>query len=303
MDSTSQALSARTPSQGSVELSTSSVAKNRVRSIMQGMNASVGRRGRKSSKSKLAEGEYTIDDLARRGNTTVRNIRAYQDRGILDPPEKRGRLGVYNDSHAARLDIINNLLDRGYTIDNIRELLAAWVDGRDLNDILGLEQAITLAFNSEMPRAYTRAELLKLFGVKAVKSLDGAMKLGLLERKGQKYIAPSPRLIEAGAQLVALGMSFDEIIALIRLLRGNVQRAADGLVKIAVDRFDDFGDELPPPNEIRELSELIWKIRPVAHQAIRAEAELALNRSLRNFLGDRLSAVIEHMHEDLDSEP
>jgi DNA-binding transcriptional MerR regulator len=256
-------------------------------------------RGRKSSKQQLADGEYTVDDLARRGNTTVRNIRAYQDRGILAPPVKRGRLGIYNDDHAARLDIINNLLDRGYTIENIRELLAAWTDGRDLEDLLGLERAITQVFNSEQPREYTISELLKMFGIKAARKsiIDEAVKLGLLERKRNKFVAPSPKLIEAGEQMVKLGMSFEEIIELMRLLRGNVQRAADGLVKVAVDRFDEFGDDLPPPETLSELSRLIWELKPVAHQAIRAEAELALNRSLRNFLGDRLSAVIEHLHE------
>ena len=138
-----------------------------------------------------------------------------------------------------------------------------------------------------------------MFGIKAARKsiIDEAVKLGLLERKRNKFVAPSPKLIEAGEQMVKLGMSFEEIIELMRLLRGNVQRAADGLVKVAVDRFDEFGDDLPPPETLSELSHLIWELKPVAHQAIRAEAELALNRSLRNFLGDRLSAVIEHLHE------
>lgn len=268
--------------------------------IMRAMNnPTSNRRGRKTSKSQLADGEYTIDDLARRCSTTVRNIRAYQDRGILESPEKRGRLGVYFDSHAARLDIINNLLDRGYSIDNIRELLAAWTDGRNLEDILGLEKAITLAFSSGAPREYSLADLIKMFGLNSDSKnmIDEAVKLGLIERKRTKFVAPSPRLIEAGAQLIKLGMPFEEILDLLRLLRGNVQRAADGLVKIAVARFDEFGDELPPSETIGELSQLIWRLRPLAHQTIRAEAELALNRSLRNFLGDRLSAVIENMQE------
>ena len=39
--------------------------------------------------------EYTVDELARVTDTTVRNVRAYQDRGLLAPPEKRGRVAVY----------------------------------------------------------------------------------------------------------------------------------------------------------------------------------------------------------------
>jgi DNA-binding transcriptional MerR regulator len=87
--------------------------------------------------------EFTIDELALEAGSTVRNVRAYQDRGILPPPEKRGRTGIYTDVHLARLKIIGALLDRGYTLNNIRDLLSAWEQGRELNDILGLEVAVT----------------------------------------------------------------------------------------------------------------------------------------------------------------
>src|SRR5689334_12317394 len=60
--------------------------------------------------------EYTVDELARAAETTVRNVRAYQDRGLLAPPERRGRSGIYTDSHLSRLRIIGQLLERGYTL-------------------------------------------------------------------------------------------------------------------------------------------------------------------------------------------
>src|ERR1700733_12542730 len=67
-----------------------------------------------------ARNEYTVDDLARVADTTVRNVRAHQDRGLLAPPEKRGRVGVYDDTHVSRLRLINHLLTRGYTLANIQ---------------------------------------------------------------------------------------------------------------------------------------------------------------------------------------
>ena len=95
--------------------------------------------------------EFTIDKLAREAGSTVRNVRAYQDRGLLPPPEKRGRTGIYTDVHLARLKIIGALLERGYTLNNIRDLLSAWEQGRDLNDILGLEVAVTSWQNPSVP--------------------------------------------------------------------------------------------------------------------------------------------------------
>lgn len=257
----------------------------------------LGRRSRGAAAPELAEGEYTVDQLAHVTGSTVRNIRAYQDKDVLPPPEKRGRLGVYKEHHVSRLHLINNLLDRGFSIGNIKELLDAWLTGRELGDILGLEHAITHVFTSEKPRAYSVSELLKMFGLSAVRKelIEEAVELKLLKRKGIKLVAESPSLIEAGAELTDVGMPFEEMLELLRLLRGNVQRAADSLVEIAFKRFDTFGEDLPDQEEVHELSELIWKLRPIAHTAIRAEAEMALNRAIQSRLGDRLLATLQNI--------
>lgn len=260
-------------------------------------NQTQHRRKRGAATPDLAEGEYTVDQLAHVTGSTVRNIRAYQDKDVLPPPEKRGRLGVYKEHHVSRLHLINNLLDRGFSIGNIKELLDAWLTGRELGDILGLEHAITHAFTSEKPRAYSVPELLKMFGLGAINKelIDEAVELKLLKRKGLKLVAESPSLIEAGAGLTEVGMPFEEMLELLRLLRGNVQRAADNLVEVAFPRFDTFGDELPPKEDIQKLSELIWKLRPIAHTAIRAEAEMALNRAIQKRLGDRLLTTLQNL--------
>lgn len=258
------------------------------------------RRKRGPAAAELNDGEYTVDQLAHITNTTVRNIRAYQDKGVLPAPEKRGRLGVYKEHHVSRLQLINNLLDRGFSISNINELLEAWLKGRELGDVLGLEHAITHVFSSEKPRAYGATELVKMFGLKSLNKelIEEAVALKLLKRKGIKFVAESPSLIEAGSELTQVGMPFEEMLELLRLLRGNVQRAADSLVEIAFKRFDTFGDELPSKEEAKELSELIWKLRPIAHTAIRAEAELALNRSIQSLLGDRLLATLQNLKDE-----
>jgi nitronate monooxygenase len=82
---------------------------------------------------------YRIDALAQLAGTTVRNIRAYQDRGLLPPPRRIGRVGLYSSAHRSRLELVGRLLARGYSLANIAELLAAWEQGRDLADLLGAE--------------------------------------------------------------------------------------------------------------------------------------------------------------------
>ena len=69
------------------------------------------------------EATYRIDDLARASNVTVRNIRAYQERGLLHPPRREGRVAIFDDSHLSRLKIITSMLERGYTSVHITEML------------------------------------------------------------------------------------------------------------------------------------------------------------------------------------
>ncbi|MFT7127858.1 MAG: DNA-binding transcriptional MerR regulator [Pseudoalteromonas tetraodonis] len=255
-------------------------------------------RRRGKNNNNIGEYEYTVDDLARLSHTTVRNIRAYQDRGVLPPPEKRGRLGIYSNKHLARMRVINSLLDRGFTLNNINELIAAWEDGRDLNDVLGLEAAITSPFSDEVPQRYTMTQLLKLFGLKAISPefISKATELDILQRDGTGILVKSPRLIEAAAEMIKIGIDLVDLVDILRMMRGNVTRVADALVELAAGQLDQFGNgQLPGDEELRQLSELIWRLRPLAHIAIQSEAERALERSANKFLGDRMANILEHL--------
>jgi DNA-binding transcriptional MerR regulator len=94
-------------------------------------------------------GEYRIDDLARLAGTTTRNIRVYRDRGLLPPPLRVGRIALFNDTHLTRLRLITSMLDRGYNIAHVREMLSAWEQGKNLGDVLGLETAIAGTWTTE----------------------------------------------------------------------------------------------------------------------------------------------------------
>ncbi|MGA2827879.1 MAG: MerR family transcriptional regulator, partial [Streptosporangiaceae bacterium] len=109
-------------------------------------------------------GEYRIDELARLAGATVRNIRVYQDRGLLAPPRRDGRVGIYTDAHLARLRLIGQLLKRGYTFANIGELLAVWERGGDITEILDLESAVGLPWSDEIPAYVTATRLAEVFG-------------------------------------------------------------------------------------------------------------------------------------------
>lgn len=64
-----------------------------------------------------------IDELAERVGMTPRNIRAYQSRGLLEPPVIEGRVAHYSGVHAARLRLIASLQREGFTLGAIKRLL------------------------------------------------------------------------------------------------------------------------------------------------------------------------------------
>lgn len=69
-----------------------------------------------------AEGP-TVTDLAAMVGMTPRNIRAYQSRGLLFPPEIHGRKARYTGAHVARLKLIASLQREGFTLASIKRLL------------------------------------------------------------------------------------------------------------------------------------------------------------------------------------
>jgi DNA-binding transcriptional MerR regulator len=84
--------------------------------------------------------EYRIDELAQTSGVSSRNIRAYRERGLLEPPRRVGRTAIYGDNHLTQLQIINRLLGRGFSSAHIAEFFEAMRKGRDLADVLGLRE-------------------------------------------------------------------------------------------------------------------------------------------------------------------
>src|SRR3954453_2922429 len=69
--------------------------------------------------------ELTIDELARESGMTARNIRAHQSRGLVPPPEVRGRTGYYGKEHLARIELIQELQAEGFNLEAISGLTEA----------------------------------------------------------------------------------------------------------------------------------------------------------------------------------
>jgi DNA-binding transcriptional MerR regulator len=245
--------------------------------------------------------EYRIDELARLAVTTVRNVRVYQDRGLLAPPRRDGRVGIYTDAHLARLRLIGQLLRRGYTFANIGELLTVWGRGGDLAEILDLESAVGHPWSDEVPGYVTVIELQEMFGAElTAENLAHAQVLGLLEPEGARFRVPSPRLLSAGAELTAAGMSLGAVLDLASRLRTHVDAAASDLAATVVSHVlaKRVRDGLLQGPDVAEVAAITRRLRPLAQTAVDSMLAQAMSHHVQEAMGDHFARILEHLQHD-----
>ncbi|MES5819150.1 MerR family transcriptional regulator [Streptomyces sp. RG80] len=238
-----------------------------------------------------------IEDLAHLSGATVRTIRAYQDRGLLPRPERRGRANLYSDAHLVRLRQIAELLDRGYTLASIKELLEAWDAGRGLGGVLGLVAEVDGPWSDEEAVRISRAELEERFGgaPDAVAVAD-AVELGVLEPvpgDEDSFLVPSPQELAVAVELHAAGVPLSAISGHLRELRGQVEHIAARFLEFTTEhvfaRYLD-GTHLPTDTDAAEAASLVRRLRPLAQQTVDAELARAMRLLAVRHLRQRLAA-------------
>lgn len=248
------------------------------------------------SSERAAHPEYRIEDLAHHSGATVRTIRAYQDRGLLPRPERRGRSNVYGDTHLARLRQIADLLDRGYTLASIKELLEAWDAGRGLGGVLGLVAEVDGPWTDEEADRISRAELDARFGGRPDEdAVQEAIELGVLERipdRDTEYLVPSPQELAVAAELYAAGVPLAAITGHLRELRGQVEHIASRFLEFTTEHvFARYLEHRPPTDaDATEAATLVRRLRPLAQQTVDAELARAMRLFATRHLQQHLAA-------------
>ena len=242
--------------------------------------------------------EYRIDELARLAETTVRNVRVYQDRGLLAPPRRQGRVGIYSEAHLARLRLIGQLLRRGYTFANIGEMFQVWERGGDLSEILGFESAIGDAWSDEIADYVGLGDLRELFGKEVTPgTIRRALKLGILERDGLRFRVPSPRLFHAGVELVKLGMTVESVLDIAENLRDKIGDVSEHMVRLVSDHIiaEYAPGTVVHSDEVAQIAELIRRVRPLAQQAVDAVLAQEMADHLNDVMGHHFAEAVEHI--------
>jgi DNA-binding transcriptional MerR regulator len=185
--------------------------------------------------------ELVIDELAALSGTPSRTIREYQTIGVLPPPERRGRSGIYRTGHLRRLQLITQLQERGYSLAGIRDLLEAWSGGADLSEVLGLDPD-DLVHLDEPGAPATLEQLEALLPTLVPEHLDEATAVGLVDLCGpDRYCVPSPSLLQLAVETIDAGYDPRRVLDLL----ATIHRATAEIATAARTLLTDAPAGLP----------------------------------------------------------
>lgn len=239
-------------------------------------------------------GEYRIDDLARLAGTTTRNIRVYRDRGLLPPPLRVGRIALFNDTHLTRLRLITSMLDRGYNIAHVREMLSAWEEGKNLGDVLGLETAIVGTWTTEKPETVSLADAQRL--VDDADAFERLVALQVIRIDGTQATITRPKLIEAFNEIRGYGVKLDKLIDLHEQIVPEIDKISDMLVRAGAEHVLDRikpGEPLPADAEIAELITMLVRFRTQAVATVTATLASSIESNIESLVGRILTDYLE----------
>ena len=246
----------------------------------------------------MPKADLTIDELARVTGITVRNIRAYQSRGLLPAPEVRARTGFYGADHQARLELIGELTAEGVKLDTVKKLFDT--TGGDTHQVVQFIHTVRHLFGDEPRPMVALSELAERFDSTDPQLLRKARRLGLIRKvSDDQYEEVSPRLVGAGQALVELGIDPERGLEAVASLR----RYADGIAKLYVDLFvaevwKPFDESGRPDEGWDRVNETVGALREVAGDALLAVLELAVSDRLDVTFGRDITRTVRTPKED-----
>ena len=223
-----------------------------------------------------------IDELARRAGVVVSTVRLYQNKGLLSPPSKRGRVGYYDERHIERLHAIAQLQERGFSLAGIKELFDGMEGGDSLRSVLGLGDKSSV-WSAEPAQTMSLAELAShLPSVELTPAIvRRVIDLGLVEfsADGTTVTVRSPSFLRIGGELAALGVPADEILDEYEQLRAQADEIARRFTDLFRRRmWKPFVKRGMSAEQITPLLVSLEKLAPLAEEV----ATMSLRHSLQS---------------------
>jgi DNA-binding transcriptional MerR regulator len=241
--------------------------------------------------------EFTVDELAARAQMTVRNVRAYAGRGLIAAPRLEGRTGYYTLEHLQRLQLIRQLLDRGYTLAAVEKAVSG-APSAAAGHALDLINILDLPNDEAGAEVLTRDGLAALAGVERNDALiDSMEEFDLVEWvDGDRDVVRllEPVVVRTGAAAVAIGLAPETVIALFPILKSHLREIADAFVsEVSAEIIQPFVDAGLPEDEWPRILQTIESLLPIASQVTLGIFRSQFREAIDTEVGQQLSALSE----------
>jgi DNA-binding transcriptional MerR regulator len=233
--------------------------------------------------------EYSVTELAERSGVPVSSIRMYQQRKLLAPPERRGRNGVYNQTHLDRLNLIERLQAKGYSLAAILDVIQQGAGGLDRlldSELPALaEESVTMTL-LELVQQLPSADF-------SLETLQRTSALGLLEINGSEVTVRRPAFLAAGQALASLNVPTSAILDAYESLRANVALIAVEFAHL-FDTHTETGraletGEKPLADALDDATQQLEQLTKTAVDVVAAE----LRHALRGIATERLTKLTD----------
>lgn len=222
--------------------------------------------------------ELTIEQLAAEAGMTVRNIRAHQSRGLLDPPEVRGRTGFYGRAHVERLRLIRDMQADGLNLAAISKLV-----GTGGEEFAGFRRVLATPFETGGAQIIEGAEIRAALGGEVSEEvIRRSARLGLFRPLGDdRYEVTSPRLLRAAEEIGAIGLPHDVGLDVLEKLDRHAQSIAKIFVELFLDEvWKPFQKAGFPPEDWPKVRDALERLRPLAGEALLGMFEPAMSKAV-----------------------
>lgn len=224
----------------------------------------------------------TVDQLAERTGVPVRTIRFYAGKGLIPAPRLRGRTGLYDAGHRARLELVSELAGLGFTLSAIekqlarvpldagpeelalqRALLAPWIPEHD--EEIGYRE-----LDARAGRSLSASELCTLEHLGALTRLDGSVRV-----HGEISLAAAIGVLDAGLPPELWQRAQAAI-------ERHTSALADDLMALFQDEvLQPYRDRGRPAAERGRLAFALSRLKPITVQGVVASFGRAVNRTIR----------------------
>ncbi|NOX32043.1 MAG: isochorismate synthase [Actinobacteria bacterium] len=220
-----------------------------------------------------------VEDVASKAGLSVDTVRYYRKLGVLHAPRRDGRTAMYDSSHLDRLAEIRRLSSDGFSLAQIRRLIASDSDPR----LRALESA-------ESGETKTVDQLAEASGVQrdlVLLAIDAGLIAESPDSPG-RYQDDAVTMLSSAAALLDAGLPADALAPIALRHAANISDVIDDAIEV----FRRYLPEGTP----EEQGQLIAKLVPAASDLV----SLHFKRTLIEHASSRLvdNEMLHHVPDD-----